>query len=310
MVGTILPTYNSRMRPTAVRLSRTSPGAALPRVGVVGSQLPAREFADPCPDGSSSVIVAPPVQLTVGGLLAVYGRISRPPGTPLGSQVYATAVGVTTSETGWCRGPHGRLETLDLAATRGVAGLWAVVSRPNQHNGAIAGTLVNLYTAAEVAVVTAFHRARPHPGSRNDRFVPFTGAPFPGMSDGLYVLDRVTGVIEAIVPARTGRPDFIHTGLVLMSDNGKTVVFSALEVSATGAPGPQTIFVATLDGDADGQFDAWELTYGLNPSSPADASLDADGDGLTNSAEFAAGTHPMGSGVRHFAEGAQRWFLR
>ena len=29
--------------------------AALPRVGVVGPQLPAREFADPCPDGSSAV---------------------------------------------------------------------------------------------------------------------------------------------------------------------------------------------------------------------------------------------------------------
>ena len=67
--------------------------------------------------------------------------------------------------------------------------------------------------------------------------------------------------------------------------------------------------MATLDGDADGQFDAWELTYGLNPSSPADASLDADGDGLTNAAEFAAGSHPRGSRVRHFAEGAQTDFF-
>ena len=38
--------------------------------------------------------------------------------------------------------------------------------------------------------------------------------------------------------------------------------------------------------------DEWEMTYGLDPSSSADADTDIDGDRMTNEQEYAAGTDP------------------
>lgn len=49
------------------------------------------------------------------------------------------------------------------------------------------------------------------------------------------------------------------------------------------------------DGDGDGMFDGFEVTYGLNPFSAADASTDADNDGLTNLQEYQLGTNPNSS---------------
>ena len=42
----------------------------------------------------------------------------------------------------------------------------------------------------------------------------------------------------------------------------------------------------------------WELLYGLNPDSAADAGLDTDGDGLTNVDEFRTGTDPKNASSR------------
>lgn len=47
------------------------------------------------------------------------------------------------------------------------------------------------------------------------------------------------------------------------------------------------------DSDADGMPDQWEMTYGFNHLSGADAVYDADGDGAHNLAEYRAGTHPL-----------------
>lgn len=49
---------------------------------------------------------------------------------------------------------------------------------------------------------------------------------------------------------------------------------------------------SNVDSDGDGIPDNWEVTYGLNPASAADASQDADGDGFTNLREFQLGTNP------------------
>jgi hypothetical protein len=46
------------------------------------------------------------------------------------------------------------------------------------------------------------------------------------------------------------------------------------------------------DDDNDGMTDSWELTYGLDPLSDADAGQDADGDGVSNLAEFHAESNP------------------
>ncbi|VGO21587.1 Amuc_1099 family pilus-like system protein [Pontiella sulfatireligans] len=47
-----------------------------------------------------------------------------------------------------------------------------------------------------------------------------------------------------------------------------------------------------LDRDADGITDDWELLYGLDKYSAADAAGDLDGDGFTNLEEFVGGTGP------------------
>lgn len=47
-----------------------------------------------------------------------------------------------------------------------------------------------------------------------------------------------------------------------------------------------------LDTDGDGMPNVWELTYGFNTNSLADANLDADGDGLSNVQEYRADTNP------------------
>jgi hypothetical protein len=46
---------------------------------------------------------------------------------------------------------------------------------------------------------------------------------------------------------------------------------------------------APVDTDRDGMPDAWELRYGLNPNSPADASGDFDGTGYTNIEKYVNG---------------------
>lgn len=49
---------------------------------------------------------------------------------------------------------------------------------------------------------------------------------------------------------------------------------------------------SNVDSDGDGIPDNWEVAYGLNPMSAADAGQDADGDGFTNLQEFQLGTNP------------------
>jgi len=49
----------------------------------------------------------------------------------------------------------------------------------------------------------------------------------------------------------------------------------------------------SLDADRDGLPDAWELSYGLNPSDPYDAFDDSDSDNLLNIQEYKIGTSPI-----------------
>jgi uncharacterized protein (DUF1800 family) len=70
---------------------------------------------------------------------------------------------------------------------------------------------------------------------------------------------------------------------------------------------PAAAFAQAPDADGDGLPDAWEIQFGLNPSSASGghgAGGDPDGDGFTNAQEMAAGTHPRGMFTRTFAEGA------
>lgn len=80
--------------------------------------------------------------------------------------------------------------------------------------------------------------------------------------------------------------------LIELDLNGDTVYETSGEI-----PWEVILTAGTDPGDADGDGldDDWEDTYGLNPSSYADAGADTDGDGLGNFEEFTLGTSPVSS---------------
>lgn len=84
---------------------------------------------------------------------------------------------------------------------------------------------------------------------------------------------------------------------------------ATLVVSRDGNPSePEPVEIRdSVDGDGDTLPTEWEVQFGLDPASSAgpDGALgDPDMDGVTNAGELAAGTHPRGSFLRYFAEGA------
>ncbi len=67
------------------------------------------------------------------------------------------------------------------------------------------------------------------------------------------------------------------------------------------------------DDDNDGMPDTWELRFGFNPLSAADATQNPDGDGLVNRDEFRLGYHPRVADyvfADGFGGGTTRWHQR
>lgn len=87
----------------------------------------------------------------------------------------------------------------------------------------------------------------------------------------------------------------VNTTTGLISGSPITGGNVSINLSATNSIGTGTGSLSlTIQGDADGDGmgDAWELSFGLNPASAADAALDKDGDGETNLEEWISGTSP------------------
>lgn len=82
--------------------------------------------------------------------------------------------------------------------------------------------------------------------------------------------------------------EMVHTGEVSVRDG---IILSPDEVGGY----PELTFSPedlSLDTDADGMPDKWEIKYNLNPEGAFDGSADADGDGYTNIEEWLNGTNP------------------
>ncbi len=168
--------------------------------------------------------------------------------------------------------------------------------------------LVHRLTGQTVLVAAALGRTYFHDVSDDARFVLLTGEYSPVTGQHVRVVDRLTGLVtHVLAPLDTplGRYRVLSAHL---SGDGSTIV-ATLGDGNTSDPTPQRTYVARLDADRDGMHDAWEATFGLDPSSPADAVLDPDNDGASSAEEYAAGTHPNGTPVRHFAEGADGAFF-
>ncbi|WP_239493462.1 hypothetical protein [Luteitalea sp. TBR-22] len=168
--------------------------------------------------------------------------------------------------------------------------------------------LVHRVTGQTVLVAAALGRTYFHDVSDDARFVLLTGEYSSITGQQVRVVDRLTGLVTPVLdPLDTpaGRYRVLSTHL---SGDGSTLV-ATLGDGGTSDPTPQRTYIARLDADRDGMHDVWEATFGLAPSNAADAVLDPDGDGASSLQEYAAGTHPYGTPVRHFAEGADGAFF-
>jgi hypothetical protein len=91
--------------------------------------------------------------------------------------------------------------------------------------------------------------------------------------------DPAWNTLTNISSAPTNRLLFINTTSAI------PMRYYRLELTSSG-------FASLQDTDGDGMPNEWELVYGFNTNSLADANLDTDGDGLSNLQEYWADTNP------------------
>jgi len=101
---------------------------------------------------------------------------------------------------------------------------------------------------------------------------------------------RRNGVNVTVVTTNATTSTFVLTNVTLAHAGNYT---AAISNPAGNAPLSATAVLTVLaDFDRDRMADLWEVAYGFDTNSAADALLDRDGDTLINLHEFIAGTHP------------------
>ncbi len=114
-------------------------------------------------------------------------------------------------------------------------------------------------------------------------------------------LDVMTWSVSASAPASltldaaTGQLDWVPSYADALAS---PIAFTLFVDDGDGGTDAQSIGVtiSTLDADADGMDDGWELANSLDPTDPTDAAGDPDADGVDNLDEFLAGTDPNAFG--------------
>jgi uncharacterized protein (DUF1800 family) len=99
---------------------------------------------------------------------------------------------------------------------------------------------------------------------------------------------------NAFVELKPGQTNYPYGNYVLytnLTSSTATLNIANVDGWAVGFHAVQ-IIDRSLDFDASGIPDWWEMKYALQPGSPALAAMDSDGDGLTNLQEFQRGSHP------------------
>ncbi len=290
--------------------------------GVGGSGQPLRRFTAPCPPGTSPDPPALdctryPLSMSADGAHVAFkaGWVS----TTDTLAHYAPMVGDVSAE----RSTALAIDHADLSADihpplpwRDVKmsgdGDWVGCTGRTRAGHEPRAVLVHRTSGRAIVVAEALGRTYFHDVSDDGRAILLTGDYSPASGQPLRVVDRLTGLVWNVldpldVPLGRYRVLSAH-----LSGDGRTIV-ATLGDGASSDSTPRRTFIARLkdmpDADADGMDDRWETTFGLDPSSATDAGLDPDNDGRTSAQEYADGTHPRGTPVRYFAEGASGAFF-
>jgi hypothetical protein len=168
--------------------------------------------------------------------------------------------------------------------------------------------LVHRLTDQTVIVAATLGRTYFHDVSDDARFVLLTGEYSPVTGQRLWVVDRLSGIVSKVLDPLDTPAGRYRVLSAQLSGDGSTIV-ATLGDGSTSDLFAQRTFIARLDTDGDGLHDAWETAFGLNPADASDAALDPDDDGRSNAQEYQEGTHPRGTPVRYFAEGADGTFF-
>jgi hypothetical protein len=170
-----------------------------------------------------------------------------------------------------------------------------------------------------------------NPNGGNDWFELYNPEELPVSLEGCYLTDTLTdsvkspvrplsyiasgGFLKIIADGQSTKGGH-HAGFRLKTHGGAlglyaadrtaihTVMYGAQAAGVSqgalidGSPALANFSIPTpgksnaADADGDGLPDAWELAFGLNPYSPADANQDPDGDGFSNAQEYQSATNP------------------
>jgi len=187
-------------------------------------------------------------------------------------------------------------------------GNWIGFTGRDKDDGSPRAALLHRITGTTVLAAPALGPTRLLDVSDDARFVLLVGDYSAATGQRLWVVDRVNGFVSQVLDPMDSPLGRYRVLSAWLSGDGGTVV-ATLGDGSTSDLIAQRTFIARLDTDGDGLHDAWETAFGLNPADASDAALDPDNDGRTNTQEYQDGTHPRGTPVRYFAEGANGTFF-